>query len=220
MRRWCWLAWALLLCFVVTLFGAVLVYPGGSWTEPQALGFSLARNFWCDLLRSRAINGLDNHQSKLLASVGFAALGLAMFPYWWVAAGLLPRARRGRVALFGMLSATSLAALARLPSDEQPLLHGIVALCGGITGIACAAVCVVTRLAHETGASLRRVSGALALVLGSLNAVLYVYVAYGHGQETLAQPLVQKFATIALLLWMWSTLSVAERRACPAPSSG
>jgi hypothetical protein len=218
MRRCCWLARALLLGFVVALLAAALVYPGGSWTEPQGIGFAWYRNFWCDLLRSHAINGADNSLGKLLASVGFAALGLAMLPYWWVAAGLLPRGRRFWVAGFGVLSAVALAGLAAWPSDEQPLLHGVVALCSGVTGIACAAVCVAARLPDETGASLRRVSGALALGLGSLNAALYVYVAYAHGRETLVQPLVQKLATVALLIWMSSTLLVADRRARREPS--
>jgi hypothetical protein len=55
-------------------------------------------------------------------------------------------------------------------------------------------------------------SGAAALVLASINAVLYVHVAYGGGEETAAQPLVQKLATGALLIWMLTTVREAQRR--------
>lgn len=198
--------------FVVAMIAAAALYPGGSWTDPDAQGFSWLRNFWCDLLRSRAINGADNGLGKQLASVSFAALGAALWPYWWVAASVLAGTRKKWVAPLGMVSAACLGAMAFLPSDQYPVLHGVVALGGGLLGIACACVCVATRLPEEPASSLRRVSGSAALVLSLLNAALYVYVAYGGGDETAAQPLVQKLATAALLLWMLSTVREAQRR--------
>lgn len=201
-----------LLTFVVAMTLAVAVYPGGSWTERGGEGFSLVRNFWCDLLRSRAINGADNAAAKVLASVAFAALGVGLWPYWWLAARVLPGARRAAVVRMGMLSAASLGAMALLPSDDYPVLHGVVALAGGLLGMASAAVCVATRLPGEPRASLRRVSGVSALGLACFNAALYVHVAFGRGEETVAQPLVQKLATAALLAWMLSTVREARAR--------
>jgi hypothetical protein len=200
------------MAFAATMFAAAELYPGGSWTDPDAQGFSWLRNFWCDLLRSRAINGADNGVGKQLASVGFAALGAALWPYWWVAASLLAGQRKRWVAVLGMISAASLGAMAFLPSDQYPILHGAVALGGGLLGIGCAWVCVATRLGEEARASVRRVSGMVALVLAVLNATLYVYVAYGGGDETAAQPLVQKLATAALLVWMLTSVREAQRR--------
>jgi hypothetical protein len=191
---------------------AALVYPGGSWTSIEASGFSIVRNFWCDLLRSRAINGADNGTGKLLASVAFAALGVGLWPYWWVAASVLGGWRRRAVGFMGTLSAASLAAMAFLPSDQHPAVHGIVALAGGLLGMASASVCVASWLPGEPRLSARRVSGALALGLACINAALYVYVAYGGGDETIAQPLVQKLATAALLTWMLSTVIAARAR--------
>lgn len=201
--------------FVVAMAAAALVYPGGSWTDGGARGFSLLRNFWCDLLRSQAINGADNTLGKWLASAGFAALGLGLWPYWVVAASLLPRALRRKVIALGWSSAASLAAMVALPSDRFPLLHGAVALAGGGLGIAGAAVCLVARAEGEPPGSLRRAAGALTLVLAVLNAALYVHVAYGGGAETFWHPLVQKLATLALLWWMTSTVRAA-RRGAPA----
>jgi len=71
---------AALAVFVVAMAVAIGLYPGGSWTRPSARGFSLVRNFWCDLLRSQAIDGADNAAAKLWASVGFGALGRVQLP--------------------------------------------------------------------------------------------------------------------------------------------
>ena len=100
-----WLTWAALAVFVVAMALAIALYPGGSWTLPGGEGFSLARNFWCDVLRSRAINGMDNAAGKQLGSVAFGALGLGMWPYWWVAGAVFTGRRRLFVVGFGAVSA-------------------------------------------------------------------------------------------------------------------
>jgi hypothetical protein len=202
--------------FVVAMTAAAIVYPGGSWTDRGARGFSLLRNFWSDLLRSEAINGADNTLGKWLSSVAFTALGLGLWPYWVVAASLLPSKRRRWVIALGWISAASLAAMVALPSDRFPLSHGVVALAGGGLGIACAALCLVARAPAEARSSARRVAGVSALVLAVANAALYVHVAYGGGAETFWHPLVQKLATLALLAWMTSTVRAAR----PASPSG
>lgn len=210
--RWSAFTLAALACFVVSMLAAAALYPGGSWTDREANGFSLLRNFWCDLLRAQAINGADNRWGKLCASIGFGALGIGLWPYWWLAATPLG-GRQRRVALCGIFSAACLAAMAYLPSDEHPVLHGAVALGGALTGSIAASICVATRLPGEARLSLRRASGALTLALAGLNAALYVHVAYAGGKETLTQPLVQKLATVALLVWMLSSLREARLRA-------
>jgi hypothetical protein len=197
--------------FVAALLVACLCYPGGSWTAPAESGFSIIRNFWCDLLRSQAINGADNARAKHLASVGFAALGVGLWPYWWVAASVLPGRRRRWVLQLGTASAACLAAMALLPSDRFPIAHGVVALCGGAHGMWAAGVSVATRSLVEPRIGLRRAAGALVLVFAASNALLYMYVAYLRGPETVAQPIAQKLATLALLVWMLSTVDQARR---------
>lgn len=194
------------------LAAASWMYPGGSWTELDAHGFSLLRNFWCDLLRSHAINGRDNFWSKQLASLGFAALGLGLWPYWAVAASLLQAGRRSRVRLMGFVSAGCLLLTALLPSDRHPVLHGVVALGGAALGMLGAIACVSARLPGEARYSLRRTSGWAALSLALLNALLYVHVAYVAGTETLLHPSVQKLATAALFVWILSTVRLASSR--------
>jgi hypothetical protein len=201
-----WATYTALLVFVVAMVAAAAVYPGGSWTLPDADGFSVARNFWCDLLRSRAINGEDNLLGKRLASVAFAALGLGLWPYWWVAGGVFEGRRRSLVVGLGAASAAALAAMTLLPSDDFPIVHGVVALGGGMLGMLATGVSVAGSSAGEPRLGFRRVVGLLALASAGLNALLYVYVAYLRAPETTAQPIVQKLATVLLVVWMLGTV--------------
>ena len=203
------LSWAALSLFALALAGAAWLYPGGSWSEPAAKGFSLWRNFWCDLVRTHAINGADNAASRRIACVAFAALALALWWFWPLAGSLLAPARGALVSRFGRVSTLALFGMALLPSDAQPVWHGVVALAGGGLGMLCTALCCARRGA-EARYGLRRLAALATLLLAACNAALYIQVAYAGGPETLLQPSVQKLATLALLLWMGSTLR-AER---------
>jgi hypothetical protein len=198
--------------FIAALAVAIAAYPGGSWTQVNANGFSLARNFWCDLLRSQGINGADNAAGKLWASIAFGALGFALWPYWWVAASVLSGRARQLVTRLGTTSAACLAAMTVFPSDSDRIVHGVVALAGALLGMLAAAASLSARAPGEPRFSLRRSSGVMVLALAASNALLYVHVAYLGGPETVAQPIVQKLATLALLGWMFSTVHHARVR--------
>jgi hypothetical protein len=198
---------AALAVFALGLAAAAAQYPGGSWSDRSLQGFSLWRNFWCDLLRSQAINGADNAASRRLSGLAFAALAAALWWYWRPASALAATgALRGWVLWLGRASTLALVGMALLPSDAHPVLHGAIALVGAGLGIGCAGLCIAPRLPEEKSWSLRRVSGAAALLFGAGNAGWYVYVAYLGGPETPTQPVLQKLATLALLVWMLSTL--------------
>jgi hypothetical protein len=224
-ERWRFVA-ALATCialgvFVAAMAVAIAAYPGGSWTLQSGSGFSLARNFWCDLLRSQGINGADNATGKLWATLAFGALGFALWPFWWVAGSLLSGRVRRIVTRLGTASAACLAAMTVLPSDRYRVVHGVVALAGALFGMLAAGASVSVRAASEPRLSLRRTSGALALVFAACNALIYVHVAYLGGAETVAQPIVQKLATLMLLAWMFSTVQRARAAArSPGVTSG
>jgi hypothetical protein len=206
MRHAIWLSCVALAVFVGAMVLAMALYPGGSWTDRESIGFSFWRNFWCDLVRSEAINGADNGQSRRAASLGFAALSLSLWAYWRVATRLLAEPERRRVLVLGRTATVGLLATALLPSDANPVLHGGLALSSGTLGMSCAALCVAARREGESRRSARRCLGWAALLLAASNAALYIYVAYCGGPETPAQPSVQKLATLALLAWMVRTL--------------
>jgi hypothetical protein len=202
--------------FILAMAIAIAAYPGGSWTAPNEPGFSFSRNFWCDLLRSRAINGLENATSKSWASLAFAALAGGSLPYWVAAASLFQPYQRRLVATLGAASAMGLGLMAALPSDRYPVAHGVVALAGGAAGMLAGAMSARLRLRGEPRLGARRLAAALTLGFAASNACLYVYVAYLRAPETLAQPLAQKLATLLLVIWMTLTVRRAnEREAAP-----
>jgi hypothetical protein len=214
------LCWAALSLFALAIAAAASWYPGGSWTEPGSEGFSLLRNFWCDLVRTQAINGADNSASRRISCVAFAALALALWWFWPIAASLLAPARRAWVSALGRLSTLALFSMALLPSDAHPLWHGVIALAGGGLGMVCAASCCV-RCGRGARERARRRAAFATLLLAAVNAALYIYVAYAAGPETVLQPIVQKLATLALLLWMSATLRcAAAERDLSGASSG
>ena len=198
---------AALAVFTLGLAAAAALYPGGSWSDRGSQGFSLWRNFWCDLLRSQAINGADNAASRRLSALAFVALAVALWCYWRPASALASSAAPpGRVLWQGRASTLALLLTALLPSDAHPVLHGAIALAGAGLGIGCAWLCIAQRLPEESRWSARRASGTAALSFGAANAGWYIYVAYLGGPETPVQPVLQKLATLALLMWMLSTL--------------
>jgi hypothetical protein len=198
-----------LVVFVLGLGAACVLYSGGNWSDVHATGFSLAHNFWCDLVRLRAIDGADNAWSRRCSSLALVALGFASFWFWAPAGSFAPvRARRFVVSL-GRFSTLGLYGVALFPSDRQPVLHGGVALAAAALGASAAAISLWARIPGEEKASLRRLTGLGLLLSAFCNAVLYVTGAYAGAPQPLAEPLVQKLATVSLLAWMLSTLHAA-----------
>jgi len=69
--------------FVLLYFVATLYYPGGSQVDQNAIGFSWANNYWCNLLNGLAINGQPN-PAKPIAITGMLVLCLTLAHFWWL----------------------------------------------------------------------------------------------------------------------------------------
>lgn len=198
-----------LVAFALGLGTACALYSGGNWSDVHATGFSFTHNFWCDLVRLRAIDGADNAWSRRCSSLALVALGFASFWFWAPAGSFVPLRLRRFVVLLGRLSTLGLYGVALFPSDRQPVLHGGVALAAAALGTTAAAISIRARMPGEEKASLRRLTGLGLLFSAFCNAALYVAGAYAGTPQPLAEPLVQKLATLSLLAWMLSTLHIA-----------
>jgi hypothetical protein len=219
-RRWSPLARisvGCLLLFCLAMALAMQAYPGGSWLHPHAYGHSFFENFWCDLLREPAYNGAPNGRSVRLATLGFAAMAGALGPFWWEVARLLPARRGAFVRGAGLVSAFGTAAVALLPSDRFPGAHGPAVLSAGGLGFVCGCLVSAWALSHFGQARWFAASSLVLVAAAGLNLVLYVYVAYLAGHDTVVLPAAQKVATLALLVWLVSGLAAAE---APPPSAG
>jgi hypothetical protein len=210
------LSLAALALFVVTLLAAAGSYPGGSWLHPKAdQGFSALENFWCDLLRQPAYNGANNDRAVALATLAFAAIALALGPFWLEVAALLPEKRARFVRAAGLISAAATAAVALLPSDRFPLLHAPVVLIAGGLGFACGCLCSAWALARPRIAPVFFASSLVLVLTAATNLVLYVNIAYFDGPDTVVLPAAQKLATAALVCWIASGLAASANRPKP-----
>jgi len=204
------LSLAFLAVFCAAMVAAALRYPGGSWLHPHAVGFSVAENFWCDLMRQPAHNGAPNG-AVVLGTVGFAALGLALWPFWLEVSRLLPPPRSRFVRGAGGVSALGTAFVALMPSDRFPHWHGPVVLTAGGLGFICGISCAGFAVRAWRKAPLFAATSLFLLLCASLNLVLYVWVAYLRGPETVVLPVAQKLATLGLLAWMAAGLRASAR---------
>lgn len=206
---------ACLVLFGLSMAGAIWAYAGGSWRHPHAPSHSFFENYWCDLLREPAHNGRPNLQSARLAKLGFAALGLALAPFWLEISRVFVDRRRAFLRIAGVLSAAATALVALVPSDRFPAVHAPAVLTAGGLGFACGCVCTSWALRHFAEVRAFAVASLLLMGAAAVNLTLYVWVAYLGGTDTVVLPAVQKLATLSLAAWLVAGLYVSAGRPKP-----
>lgn len=108
--------------FLLATVAAMVLYPGGSFTERHTVGYSFSRNFFSDLGMVTAHNGAPNTPSLVLffAATSLIGVGLVLF---FVAYPRLfahePRARSWSVAgsVFGVMAGLCFVGVACTPAD-------------------------------------------------------------------------------------------------------
>ena len=209
------IAIACLLLFCVSMGAGTASYAGGSWLHPQAPSHSFLENFWCDLLREPAHNGLPNATSVRFGMLGFSALAVALAAFWLEMADFFADWRRPFLRVAGLLSSAGTALVALLPSDRFPVLHAPAVLSAGGLGFACGCICAVWAMRHFDRARMFGVASLVLVSAAAVNLGLYVWVAYLRGVDTVVLPVAQKVATVALLVWIVGGLSFNAYRPKP-----
>ncbi|MEJ2584504.1 MAG: hypothetical protein P8Z38_05495 [Robiginitalea sp.] len=173
-----------ILCYVI----AAGLYPGGSWNDPGQVGFSWRHNYLCDLLDTRAVNGVMNagrHWAR--AALGFLILGIAVLWYY------LPDLTRGARRFKNLIRYAGLAALGitLFLSSET---HDVTLRLAGVLGM----TGVGSLLA---GLWKNRLYGLVLVGLWCLGIFLVNYVIYETGRFLYALPLIQKITFSSFLAW-------------------
>lgn len=197
--------------FACCLAWAAFVYPGGTWCEPEKLGYDLLRSFFCDLLHARGLNGEPNPAAPLArAGLLFAALGF--IPFWLGT----PRAfgfgggRALWVRGLGVASALGCLAVASTPSDRWPVLHQVSVLSASTSGVLAALLVASAPVANRAGRWLRVLAWA-ALGTAALDAGLYAEQVFFPKPCAVLLPALQKLAALWILAWMLGTAWVLLR---------
>lgn len=211
-----WAAYALFLLtlsFAGCLVWAALLYPGGTWCEPQRPGYDLVRSFLCDPLHTRGLNGAPNPAAGW-ARAGLLLSGLAFVPFW---AGM-PRAlgfggaRARAVRALGVSSALLSLVVASSPSDAWPALHTAAVLSASVTGVGAALTALSAPSTSSAGRTLRAV-GWTAMSAAAVDAALYAEQAFFPKPCAVLLPALQKVAALWIVAWMLGTAWVLLRGA-------
>ena len=80
---WMKLSLAGIFIFILLFTAAASLYPGGSYADKAAKGYSWLNNYWCDLLSEDAKNGLPNTASPV-AIAGWFVLCISLSIFWYI----------------------------------------------------------------------------------------------------------------------------------------
>lgn len=185
--------------FILLFFIATLLYPGGSYHDRKAEGFSWMHNYWCNLMEINALNGQPNTARLTAITATFSlCCGVAFFYF------LFPRyfiMRRFWKIVVQYVGIGSMIFAFFLFTQEHDLVLNIA---GGLGGIAL--IGTLTALRHQKYFRLLWI-GTACLFLICVNNYMYytrVYVSY--------LPLIQKITLFLVLFWMLA-LNVAFGKA-------
>jgi hypothetical protein len=197
---------------------AIALYPGGTWYDAQAVGHSWWKNFLCDLMQTRALNGEAAPVGSALARLGMVAMLAALAAFYELVARLeQPMSRDGRVARVAGWTAAGLGLLVPVAtSDQFRMLHLLTVVGAFVPSVVATVAALRVCLRVEGVSPWIRWFAMLTLGAGALDGCLYAF-AYAapplglvpsspvvRAMVSASLPLFQRIATLAVLAWMIS----------------
>ncbi len=168
---------------------AAWLYPGGTKSDPNRVGFSLADNYWCDLLDGTTYGGRPS-PSRPIALAAMIVLCAGLSVLWWTVPALFQGARRrGRLVRSAGLASAIVTPLVATP------LHDWAIDAAGLLGVVAFGATMSAMSNHGGRAS--RVLAAVALLLAVAN-----FIVWQTGAGLVILPLIQKVAFTSFLLWV------------------
>ncbi len=198
------------------------LYPGGTWFDRETRGHSFAKNFLCDLMQSRALDGEPATFGAPLARIGTVAMlvGIAAF-FVLVSHFERPPSRAARITRGAGLAACTIGlAVPLAQSDVHHDLHMVVVLSAFAPALV--AACAAAWVSFRARASSRwvRVFAAITLASGAFDGLAYAYAyacAFAHSvpvqREVLYAllPGFQRIATMGTVGWIGAVCVRASR---------
>lgn len=216
--------------FIACYAAAMALYPGGTWWNRRTVGHSFTRNFLCDLMQSRALNGEPTPTGSLLARLGMFAMLVALVAFYEQIAKLQsPVSKAGRVARMGGRIACLIGCTVPIiTSDLWRIGHLVTVVAAFVPSLVATVAALVVCMRAPSVSWLIRGLALLTLGSGALDgfAYLFVYTAPALGMvpssfETRilinsALPFLQRVATLGLLAWVLATCLHTLRRSSRA----
>lgn len=204
-------AFVLLSASCAAMLAAMAAYPGGNWSDPHGPGFDLWRNYFCDLIRPVAHNGVANDRGMMLGRVAMVTTGVASVPVFV----LLPRlvathtsavwSRRAGIAAVMLLPAVPLT-----PSNVAGSWHAVAIAAAGVPGCAALSFATFAIVSERRRRPWLAVASLVMLAAVAVTSVVYVVVLAG-GIDGIVLPVSQKVAWIAFVVWQAAVAGSAVR---------
>ena len=191
-----------ILVFIGIYIYASQLYPGGSIADINSIGFDWSNNHWCNLMRERSLNGIQN-QARPVAIAGISILCFSMIIFFIQFANYFEKSRNWNITIkisggLAMLSATFIF------TEYHDIMTTILSICGTIVLIG------MIRALHINKLTFFKVMGVFCVLIIGLNNFFYY-------SEDLIQyyPLVQKGAFLLILSWTIGLNFIINRKNVP-----
>ena len=191
-----------ILVFIGIYIYASQLYPGGSIADINSIGFDWSNNHWCNLMRERGLNGIQN-QARPVAIAGISILCFSMIIFFIQFANYFEKSRNWNITIkisggLAMLSATFIF------TEYHDIMTTILSICGTIVLIG------MIRALHINKLTFFKVMGVFCVLIIGLNNFFYY-------SEDLIQysPLVQKGAFLLILSWTIGLNFIINRKNVP-----
>lgn len=174
--------------FVILYVIAAIFYPGGSEADKTAIGYNWTKNYWCNLLYDKAINGQVN-TAKPVAVIAMVILCISLLAFWLLFPAMvhLKKYHQYLIQISGSLSMiTAFLLLANIDHDiavNTSSSFGFIAMIGTLMAL--------FKLKWKAPFAF----GLLNVVLIALNNYLY------HTGKLTYLPIVQKISFLSFLIW-------------------
>jgi hypothetical protein len=201
--------------FVAFTTAAILLYPGGTWWDPNRQGHSFWQNFLCDLLHNPSLNHQNNSMGAQLASAGLQVFVAGLTVFWSMADCWIAPFRRLKMAVkaLGVGGTPLVAAVPLLPSHRFPKLHTAAVVIGGLPAVLTLVLLTLGILGSLRLSRYLRYVTVLLTLLSMLCLGLYTQNAVFGGPSLRIVPALERLASIGIVLWMIALLGQTGRQA-------
>ena len=170
------------------LYSASL-YPGGSQTDINSVGFDWVDNYWCNLMNEKGMNGIKNPARPIaISAMIMLCASLTFFFFQFSVLFEENKAWKWLIRIFGTLSMVSAVLI-------FTSLHDIMTTVSSILGVV--VLFRISRNVYKSDWTIFKVSGVVCILLLGINNFIY-YSEYFIG----FLPLVQKITFVLVLAWI------------------
>jgi hypothetical protein len=201
------------LVFMALVGLAMSLYPGGTWYDRRAVGHSFTHNFLCDLMQTRAVNGVENPLGSVVTQVAMVIILIALAAFFVQVARLgSPEARVTKITRrAGVFACVLGCSVPLVQADLFFAAHLVVVVAAFIPALVATVAAFVICLKSPQVPLWIRGLALLTIGAATLDFLLYV-LGYGMawglvpsvGRQllNLSLPVIQRIATLALLAWV------------------